>query len=74
MSRITIVSPAPIHGSGGISTILNYAKALTGYGHDVAVSFLSDGRPIDDNISSVVEKYYGIAGFEGGQLSSRPRR
>lgn len=66
MSRIVVVSPAPIKGSGGIRTLLSYAKALADSGHEVLVSFIDDGAPLGGNLSHLIEQQYGISGLAAG--------
>lgn len=71
MTRIAVVSPQPIKGSGGIRTILNYAKALSDDGHDVTVSFLPEQSPVEGCAPGLIQMYYGIDGlaakdFPGG--------
>ncbi|OLP52817.1 hypothetical protein BJF92_07505 [Rhizobium rhizosphaerae] len=68
MAKIVVISPAPIKGSGGVRTILNYAHALMRNGHEVTVSFLADGKPIGTNVSQLVEAYFGISGLHCGQF------
>lgn len=63
MSRIVFVSPAPIKGSGGIRTILSYAKGLSDAGHEVCVSFVQDGESLPSNLSDQIEQLYGISGL-----------
>lgn len=68
MSRIAVVSPAPIKGSGGIRTILSYAKSLSDAGHEVTVSFIADGQPLGADPSALIEQQYGISGLRAGEF------
>lgn len=60
--RICILSPAPIHGSGGLRTIFNYAVALRDAGMEVDMVLVDapqQGRDAEAELAS----FYGIEGL-----------
>lgn len=63
MSKIIIIAPAPIAGSGGVARIYNFAQALIGQGHDCHLYvFNSDGA----NASALTDNaiaFYSASGF-----------
>lgn len=68
MARIVVVSPAPIKGSGGIRTILAYARALIDAGHEASVAFLDDGKPLGANLTQQITHLYGISGLPAARF------
>ncbi|SDC77966.1 Glycosyltransferase involved in cell wall bisynthesis [Sphingomonas sp. YR710] len=60
--RISILSPAPIHGSGGLRTIFTYASGLHEVGFDVEIVIL-DQVPGTRNLEAEAADFYGIRGI-----------
>lgn len=63
MSKVIIIAPAPIAGSGGVARIYNFAQALLGRGHECHVYiFNSDGMSVKTLADNALA-FYKTGGF-----------
>lgn len=63
MSKVIIIAPSPIEGSGGVARIYCFAQALVGKGYDCHLYvFDSNGASIED-LSRKALSYYKASGF-----------